>query len=86
MWLRHVGRTDIDVDALVLATANFTPADIAHVARAVAQAAFERTIDLGSRYHPTLDDYMRAVHSTRPTLCPNDVARFTSDVRAFART
>ncbi|MCW2874809.1 MAG: ftsH2, partial [Streptomyces oryziradicis] len=40
---------EADIEALASASDGFTPADIAHAARTVAQAIFERTIDTGER-------------------------------------
>lgn len=58
MWQRHLDRTGDTVDeaALVRASVNFTPADIAHAARTVAQKTFECTVDTGERCYATTED------------------------------
>ncbi len=67
-------------------TDGFTPADIAHAGRTVAQRTFERTIDTGSRCHPSDEDYRAVITGMRPTLTGPMLAEFTADIEAFART
>ncbi len=86
MWRGYIAESQIDIDSLVAATDNYTPADVAHVARAVAQGAFERSIDEGNRYCPTTEDYLRVVSHTRPTLRADEVQQFDADIEAYART
>jgi SpoVK/Ycf46/Vps4 family AAA+-type ATPase len=83
------GRTDVDLDALVVATEGFTPADIEYAARVAAQAAFERVAVQGK---PTAtpgastDDYLAAQRQVRPTVTPAIRQEFVEDIAAFART
>jgi SpoVK/Ycf46/Vps4 family AAA+-type ATPase len=88
LWQNYLGDQDqqIDVARLVTATAGYTPADIAHVARAVAQATFERTVDSGARCHPTTDDYLRTLGNTRQTVTNQQSNEFAADIEEFART
>jgi SpoVK/Ycf46/Vps4 family AAA+-type ATPase len=76
----------LDLGALVALTEGFTPADIAHAARTVAQRAFERTVDTGVRCHPGDEDYRAVITAMRPTLTEPMLAEFTADIEAFART
>lgn len=88
MWQRHLDRTGdvVDTTALVGASRNFTPADIAHAARTVAQRTFECTVDTGRRCHATTADYLTTLKGMRPTLTDAMVAEFDEDITAFART
>jgi GNAT superfamily N-acetyltransferase len=86
LWRRYLDQTDIDVTALVAATAGYTPADVAHVARAVAQSTFERSIDSGHRCHATTDDYVQTIETTRRTVTPQQAEAFQADIQAYART
>jgi transitional endoplasmic reticulum ATPase len=85
LWQNYVGEHPIDTAPLVTAT-GYTPADIAHVARAVAQATFERTIDTGARCLPQTDDYLRTLQATRPTVTIEQSTDFASDIEEFARS
>jgi transitional endoplasmic reticulum ATPase len=88
LWQNYIGAgaAGIDVDALIDATAGYTPADIAHVARAVAQATFERTLDSGTRTYPRTEDYLRVLDTTRPTVSAQQAADFAADIEQYART
>jgi transitional endoplasmic reticulum ATPase len=88
MWTSHLARTEDDVDttALVGASTNFTPADIAHAARTVAQKTFECSVDTGRRCRATTADYVSALQAMRPTLTEEMVTAFDEDITAFART
>jgi transitional endoplasmic reticulum ATPase len=88
MWTSHLARTEDDVDttALVGASTNFTPADIAHAARTVAQKTFECTVDTGRRCRATTADYVSTLQAMRPTLTEEMVTAFHEDITAFART
>lgn len=89
MWERHLmqmGEHDVDLDALVVASADFTPADIEHAARGVAQRMFEATVDHGSRRPASTADVLDVLDGTRPTLEPTTVSDFADDISRFART
>lgn len=89
MWERHLsgmGEHDVAVDDLVRASANFTPADIEHAARGVAQRMFESTVDRGHRRPATTEDVLAVVERTRPTLEADTVTDFDDDIARFART
>ena len=88
MWGRHLESAgeDVAVAALVEASANLTPADIAHAARTVSQRMFERSIDEGERATATAGDYLDAMADLRPTLSADMVRDFTEDITQFART
>ncbi len=88
MWERHVasmGESCVDLDVLVERTENFTPADIEHAARAMAQLMFERTVDRGSRRPGTTEDFLTVLGQVRPTLSETTVREFGADIEDFAR-
>ena len=82
---RLVSDTGIDRLALIAATRGYTPADITHAARAVAQASFERTVESGVRSRVGTEDYLRIIESTRPTLTVDQVSQFDADIDSYAR-
>ncbi|HUR75692.1 MAG TPA: bifunctional GNAT family N-acetyltransferase/ATP-binding protein [Sporichthya sp.] len=83
---RHPDTPPLDLDELAAQTDGFTPADIAHAARTVAQRTFERTIDTGRRCHPSDAEFLAVITAMRPTLTAPMLASFTADIEAFART
>jgi transitional endoplasmic reticulum ATPase len=85
LWRRLITDTSIDIPALIAATHGYTPADITHAARAVAQATFERTVDSGVRTHADTGDYLRVIEVTRPTLTADQVSQFDADIDTYAR-
>ena len=85
LWRRLITDTSIDIPALIAATHGYTPADITHAARAVAQATFERTVDSGVRSHADTGDYLRVIEVTRPTLTAEQVSQFDADIDTYAR-
>jgi transitional endoplasmic reticulum ATPase len=88
MWTRHLeaARQEVAVADLVQATEGFTPADIEHAARTVAQRIFECTLDSGQRCNGTTDDYLEVISRIRPTLDETTVRAFAEDIAAMART
>nr|WP_082932136.1 bifunctional GNAT family N-acetyltransferase/ATP-binding protein [Gordonia sp. LAM0048] len=87
LWSRYLDThaADVDLSHLVSATDGYTPADVAHVARAVAQSTFEKTLDSGCRCFASTSDYIDAIALTRPTLRAEQVADFERDVAEYAR-
>jgi len=88
IWSRYVEEiTDIelDLDALVAASEFFTPADIEFAARKAAQHAFEREHFEGTTHRATQEDFLAAIHATRPSLSGEILAAFDEDVEQFAR-
>ncbi|MDJ0346491.1 GNAT family N-acetyltransferase [Streptomyces sp. H10-C2] len=88
LWSSYLARADAEADAAALADASdgFTPADIAHVARTVAQDVFERTLDTGVRAHPSTEDYLDAISRTRPTVTDEMAREFAAHTDRYART
>ncbi|MFF2659390.1 ATP-binding protein [Kitasatospora sp. NPDC058032] len=80
LWAGYTAKTGTAADTAVLAEASegFTPADIRQVAMAVAQSTFERTLDTGKRTQPGTEDYLNAIHRTRPTVS-EEMARELAD-------
>lgn len=88
LWQSFLDRAGAKADAEVLAAASdgFTPADIGHAARTVAQTMFERTVETGRRVHPTTEDYLRTIRHTRPTVSALMAQEFKEQTSRFART
>lgn len=86
LWERYLGNEQVDVSALVAATEGYTPADVAHAARTVAQATFECTVDSGGRCHASTQDYLDVISTVRPTLTADMLQAFTEDIQHHART
>ncbi|WP_328394157.1 ATP-binding protein [Streptomyces sp. NBC_00390] len=87
LWESYLARAGAEADSATLASASegFTPADIAHVARTVSQAQFERTFDTGSRTRPTTDDYLDTIRGTQPTVSSDMAKEFADQSGRFAR-
>ncbi len=88
IWSRYVEEitdAEVDLDALVGASALFTPADIEFAARKAAQHAFEREHFEGRAHRATENDFLAAIDATRPSLSDEILAGFDEDVERFAR-
>ncbi|MGW6062113.1 ATP-binding protein [Streptomyces sp. NPDC055189] len=94
IWARYTdGRPEVDVDELVAASDLFTPADIEHAARIAAQSSFERDlVSVGGRSAvagvlpgATTADYLEAIAQSRPTVTPQMINQFESDITTHAR-
>ncbi|MFE9636882.1 ATP-binding protein [Streptomyces sp. NPDC006463] len=88
LWSSYLAgaATEADIPALADASEGFTPADIAQVARLVAQSAFERTLDTGHRSHSVTEDYLRTISNTRPTVTRTMAEQFADQSELFGRT
>ncbi|MFE9092922.1 ATP-binding protein [Streptomyces sp. NPDC007264] len=87
LWESYLARAGAEADSGALSSASegFTPADIAHVARTVSQAQFERTFDTGARARPTTDHYLDAIRDTKPTVSAAMAQEFAEQTEKFAR-
>lgn len=87
LWESYLARAGAEADNAALASVSegFTPADIAHVARTVSQAQFERTVDTGTRARPTTDDYLETIGATQPTVSSTMAQEFSDQSDRFAR-
>jgi GNAT superfamily N-acetyltransferase len=85
LWQRYLTDDGVDVDALVQATDGFTPADVEHTARTVAQQTFEHTMDAGHRCRASTQDFLAAIAEVRPTLTPSMLSDFAEDIEHYAR-
>jgi transitional endoplasmic reticulum ATPase len=96
IWTRYIGPdrlAHVDLDALVRASARFTPADIEYAARTAAQTAFERHLATAERGQAAAHadaaqvtgDYLDAISSTRSSLTDEDITAFNRDLRTAAR-
>ncbi|MFJ1705290.1 ATP-binding protein [Kitasatospora sp. NPDC088346] len=88
LWTSYLARAEAEADIPVLAEASdgFTPADIAQAARAVAQTAFERTLDTGTRTRPATEDYLVTIRRTRPTVTQEMALEFADQTTRYGRT
>ncbi|MEP6598002.1 MAG: GNAT family N-acetyltransferase [Actinomycetota bacterium] len=86
LWQSYVAEDDVDLAQLAAASDGFTPADVRHAARTVAQRTFERSVDTGERCHATTADYLASVRDLKPTLTAEMITAFREDTAAFART
>lgn len=85
LWQRYLNDDDLDLDTLVAASDGFTPADIEHTARTVAQQIFECAVVAGHHCTASTQDCVAAIHGTRPTLTATMLADFKQDIEQFAR-
>jgi transitional endoplasmic reticulum ATPase len=76
---------EIDIDALVEASDFFTRADIEFAARKGAQRAFEAEHFERSRRRADTNDFLAAIHETKPSLSEEAMATFDQDTERFAR-
>lgn len=76
---------DIDIEMLAVKTEGYTVADLDHLVRTAAQAAFERALDEGGDSELTQEDFTRALASTRASVSPEDSAAFAEDIERYAR-
>ncbi|MFE7526196.1 ATP-binding protein [Kitasatospora sp. NPDC057542] len=87
LWAGYTAKTGTAADTAVLAEASegFTPADIRQVAMAVAQSTFEHTLDTGERTQPSTQDYLDAIHRTRPTVSEEMAREFADQAVRYGR-
>ncbi|MBU8814150.1 GNAT family N-acetyltransferase [Mycolicibacterium goodii] len=86
LWAKTADPDHIDLSSLARASQGYTPADITHVIRAVAQTTFERSIDQSHRARPSTEDYLAIVETTKRTVTTEQVHQFQTDIDDFART
>ncbi|WP_297082172.1 ATP-binding protein [uncultured Demequina sp.] len=87
-FLPAASRGRVDLDALVAASAGFTPADIEFAARRASQGALEAAVAHGAvdrSAGPVTEDYLRGIADTRATVPPEMVTEFEEDIAALAR-
>ncbi|MBC7761259.1 MAG: ATP-binding protein, partial [Candidatus Saccharibacteria bacterium] len=92
IWERYVPISMtglIDLDALVVASDGFSPADVEYAARRASQEALERALFAGTDEStpagPSTKDYISAIRSTRTTVSPQVAADFLEDIERLAR-
>jgi SpoVK/Ycf46/Vps4 family AAA+-type ATPase/N-acetylglutamate synthase-like GNAT family acetyltransferase len=92
IWERYVPASVtglVDLDALVVASDGFSPADVEYAARRASQEALERALFSGEGAAvpagPTTQDYVSAIRSTRTTVSPQVAAEFLEDIERLAR-
>ena len=92
IWERYVPISMtglVDLDALVVASDGFSPADVEYAARRASQEALERALFTGADEStpagPSTKDYISAIRSTRTTVSPQVAADFLEDIERLAR-
>lgn len=93
IWTRYIpaaARGDIDLAAVVAASAGFSPADIEYAARRASQSAFEQALRDGdevapARRGPVTQDYLDAVAGTRATVSGQQATQFHEDIESIGR-
>jgi ribosomal protein S18 acetylase RimI-like enzyme len=89
LWQHHLAAVpkgaSFDYSALVVATENYTAADIEHAARAVAQRCFERARAESADSDAETEDVLAILQGSRPTVSPELAARFREDTELHAR-
>ncbi|MET4004439.1 transitional endoplasmic reticulum ATPase [Arthrobacter sp. UYCu511] len=93
MWNRFIPAhvvADIDVQALVGASAGFSPADIEFAARSASQRALEKAMADGApltgRRGPVTENYLETIGETTATVSDAVSESFLDDIAALART
>lgn len=88
IWSRFVppaAAHEVDLTAVVEASAGFTPADIEFAARRASQAALEAAVDGGGPAGPTTAHYLESVAATRATVSDEVASEFAEDIETLAR-
>ncbi|QNE47461.1 GNAT family N-acetyltransferase [Glaciihabitans sp. INWT7] len=92
IWERYIPASVdglVDLEALVVASDGFSPADVEYAARRASQEALERALfseaDAPGPAGPSTQDYIAAIRSTRTTVSPQVAAEFLEDIERLAR-
>lgn len=91
IWSRYATGERVDAEQLVAVSDQLTPAEIEYVARAAAQASFERDVVHGdvnsaaSCAGPVTDDYLAVLSRLRPTVTPATIKEFEHDIGTLSR-
>jgi len=85
-YLSRVNFGEVDMDWLVNATHQFTPADIEYLFQLVAQFAFEEELAHKKDYQVTTDTIAQILPKVRPTLTKEITGQFEKDSVTYART
>lgn len=86
IWTRYATGDQVDTEELVAVSDHLTPAEIEYVARAAAQASFERDVVHGDGSDsPVTDDYLSVLGRLRRTVTPEVLEEFGEDIAALSR-
>ena len=98
IWERYIPATVaglVNLDALVVASDGFSPADVEYAARRASQEALERALfdggeageagEAGAPAGPTTADYLSAIRATRTTVSAQVASEFLEDIERLAR-
>lgn len=99
IWERYVppvSAGSVDLDAPVLGSDGFSPADIEYAARTASQRALENAMDAGhgsidaddpsrTALGPRTEDYLEAISATKATASSEVAAHFLKDIADLAR-
>lgn len=86
MAIHQVTDAAIDIEEAARRTEGYTIADLDHMARTAAQAAFERALDEDGDSRIEQSDLDAAIDSTRASVSPEDAAAFQADIERYARS
>lgn len=85
MFVEDITDEEVDLDALVDASAQFTPADIEFAARKAAHSAFERDHFDDVDHRAVTNDFLAAIQATKPTVTDEMVESFERDAAQYTR-
>lgn len=91
IWQRYIPDAvvgDLDLRAIVAASAGYSPADIEFAARKASQAALEKAVfgaDGAAIVGPSTADYLDAIAETRATVSATATREFEQDIDVLAR-
>jgi ribosomal protein S18 acetylase RimI-like enzyme len=84
-FVRDITDEEVDLDALVAASARFTPADIEFAAKKAAHMAFEREHFDNVDHRAVTEDFLAAIGAQRPTVTEEMVEAFRRDAEQYTR-
>lgn len=88
LWRSTLSRmhtANIDIDALVQGSRNFTPTDLLSAAQRAAFIGFSRSSDANDAEPLTTDDFLRALLTTKPSLNEESIEVFARSSREYER-
>jgi len=84
-YIAKLNAKDIDLDAVVKLTRNFTPADLELLYQTIAQYAFDREYETKKDFVVTTDCIVEKLAAVRPSLTDELVVEFRKDVQVYSR-
>lgn len=84
-FIEDITDQEVDVEALVVSSERFTPADIEFAARKAAHTAFEREHFDDVPHRARTEDFLTAIEATKPTVTEDMVESFRRDADHYTR-